>query len=247
LKQLLLALIAVAIYVQVSSETLPVPIALGVRILTIILPVFTMTTLYFGPWLRRMFHDRVESRLGCLLTPIIIYASQAILAVVLATLSTQGSVPGSALDCSLHTAWQRLWSAHDGASLERIQNAFSCCGLVSVNDMSWPRQGTTNLCPTLYHRSTACVGPWRAVVQRNAGLECAVVVACGLMQIMQLVLPLLRRASNEPQISGPYPWTTGCLVPTADDEEDEALVRDNGTADCHNGCGSLRLPVASSG
>lgn len=106
---------------------------------------------------------------------------QGVLAVVLITLSFQGFLPGERLDCSLENNWKRLWMTHDGRAIERIQDAFNCCGFKTIKDRAWPPQ--IGQCSQLYGRQSACVGSWRASMQRNSGLEFAVAVTVGILQV----------------------------------------------------------------
>ncbi|ETS78638.1 hypothetical protein PFICI_08491 [Pestalotiopsis fici W106-1] len=114
---------------------------------------------------------------------------QAIITVVLSTLYAEGLLTGPGLDCSLHNRWQQLWRNHDSQSIQRIQDAFDCCGFLSLRDMSEPHRGTdTTLCGSTYHRLTPCVGPWGRAMQRSSSLGFAVAVVVGAIQLTYIVL-----------------------------------------------------------
>lgn len=170
-------------YVAISSTNLSLPISLGTTILTILLPIIAAANAYLTPVLRRI-SQQAQSRAATLLAPATLHILQGILTIVLATLSFEGLLPGRNLNCSLEGTWQQLWRNQDGRSIERIQDAFSCCGFNSVKHMSWPRHdGRTDLCSQLYHRSSSCASSWTSAMQRNAGLDFGVAVTVGIVQV----------------------------------------------------------------
>jgi hypothetical protein len=170
-------------YVAISSNNLSLPIAFATTILTILLPVIAAANVYYTPVLQRI-SQQVQSRVATLLAPATLQILQGIITVVLATLTFQGVIPGQNLNCNLQGTWQQLWRAQDGRSIERIQDAFNCCGFNSVRDMSWPRHdGRTDLCSQMYHRSSSCAGSWTSAMQRNSGLGFGVAVAVGIVQV----------------------------------------------------------------
>lgn len=168
-------------YVQVTSSTLSLPLSTGTTVLTIILPLLAAANVFYTPYLSSFLRQKLTSSSALQqLLPVALQVLQGILTVVLATLSAEGFIPGQLLDCSLHGNWQRMYREHDGRSIERIQDSFTCCGLRTVKDMDWPRLQ----CSALYgDRHDACIGPWRAAMQRSAGLEFAVAVTVGILQV----------------------------------------------------------------
>ncbi|KAI0846646.1 hypothetical protein F5Y00DRAFT_271924 [Daldinia vernicosa] len=190
----LLALAAVAIYVQVTSSNLFLPISTGTTVLTIILPFIAAANIFYTPLLRRLFQQRVASSPTLLrFLPVTPPVLQAILTVVLATLAAEGFSSGQVIECSLERNWQRLWSAHDNRAIQRIQDTFDCCGLRSLVDRSAPN----GRCRELHDdRSDSCLVPWRATMERSAGLEFGVAVAVGIVQLIHLVLFGLRNSGS---------------------------------------------------
>ncbi|KAI0432282.1 hypothetical protein F5Y09DRAFT_339787 [Xylaria sp. FL1042] len=176
---LMLALIGIAIYVQVTSSTLSFPISTGATVLTILLPLFAIANLFFTPVLNRFPGPPILQQL---LGPAL-HVLQGGLTVVIATLAAQGFVPSQTLRCTLEGSWQHLYQNHDGRAIERIQNAFDCCGLHSVVDRTWPKRH----CGEIYDRDTSCDLPWTASMQRTSGLQFAVVVLTGIIQLAHLV------------------------------------------------------------
>ncbi|TGJ82186.1 hypothetical protein E0Z10_g6589 [Xylaria hypoxylon] len=178
---LMLALIGIAIYVQVTSSTLSLPIPTGTAVLTILLPLFAIANIFYTPVLTRLAGASIFQQL---LLPAL-HVLQGGITVIIATLAAQGFTPGQALNCALEYNWQQLWHNHDGRAIERIQNTFDCCGFHSVVDRPWP-QGQAH-CSDIYKRDTPCDAPWRASMQRTSGLQFAVAVLAGIIQLAQLV------------------------------------------------------------
>lgn len=162
-------------YVQVTSSTLSLPISTGTTVLTILLPLFAIANLFFTPVLNRLAKS---SKVQQLLLPAL-HVLQGGLTVVIATLAAQGFVPGPSLKCELDNSWQLLWHNKDWRAIERIQNAFDCCGLHSVRDRSWPVED----CQKTYGRHTSCDAPWSASMRTTSGLQFAVAVLCGIIQV----------------------------------------------------------------
>ncbi|KAI1352793.1 hypothetical protein F5Y01DRAFT_278677 [Xylaria sp. FL0043] len=176
---LMVALIGIAIYVQVTSSTLSFPISTGTTVLTILLPLFAIANLFFTPVFNRFPGPPILQQL---LLPAL-QVLQGGLTVIIATLAAQGFVPSQPLRCTLEGSWQELWRTHNGRAIERIQNAFDCCGFHSVVDRPWPRDH----CAQIYHRDTSCDAPWTASMQRTSGLQFAVAVLAGIIQLAHLV------------------------------------------------------------
>ncbi|KAI0534537.1 hypothetical protein GGR58DRAFT_482546 [Xylaria digitata] len=179
---LMVALIGIAIYVQVTSSTLSLPISTGTAVLTILLPLFAVANILYTPILTRL---TASSTFKQLLLPAS-HILQGGLAVVIATLAAQGFVPSQVLKCALEGNWQQLWRDHDGRAIERIQNTFDCCGFNSIKDRAWPRQQSQQ-CADIYQRTISCGVPWRAHMQRASGLQFAVAVVVGIIQLAHLV------------------------------------------------------------
>ncbi|KAI2777161.1 hypothetical protein F4815DRAFT_482182 [Daldinia loculata] len=226
----LLALAAVAIYVQVTSSNLSLPISTGTTVLTIILPFIAAANIFYTPLLGQLFRQRVTSSPTLLrFLPVVPPVLQAILTVVLATLAAEGFSSGQVIDCGLEGNWQRLWRAHDDRAIQRIQDTFNCCGLRSVVDRDSPR----GRCEKLHDdRSNSCLVPWRATMQRSAGLEFGVAVAIGIVQLIHLVLFGLRNSGSNSRaryirFTGPDTHE-GLLENGTADEEDGGQVEGNG-------------------
>ncbi|RYP08385.1 hypothetical protein DL764_001954 [Monosporascus ibericus] len=227
------ALTAIAIYVQVDSSVLSLPVSTGTTVLAILLPLLA-TVNFYSPVLQRVLQRRsgpFASSKGELALQAL-QLLQFALVVFLLTVSSEGFLPGGpgggTLTCGLEGAWRRLWKARDGRAIERIQDAFNCCGFNNVRDRSWPPQNTT-LCSVLYNRSTPCVRPWRATMQRDSGLEFVVAAAVGVLQLVQLVLSRLRVARN----SGAKGYRQITNRESADREE--GLVADDEDGANHTG------------
>ncbi|TRX94704.1 hypothetical protein FHL15_004476 [Xylaria flabelliformis] len=171
---LVIALIGIAIYVQVTSSTLSLPISTATTVLTILLPLFAAANVVYTPFLSRLAGSPTLQQL---LLPAL-HIIQGGLTVIIATLAAQGFAPSQTLNCALERKWQSLWHSHDGRAIERIQNAFDCCGYRSVRDRDWPDPQ----CEDIYHRHTSCNVPWGAAMQRTSGLEFTVAVIAGIIQ-----------------------------------------------------------------
>ncbi|KAI0192544.1 hypothetical protein EV127DRAFT_34890 [Xylaria flabelliformis] len=172
---LVIALIGIAIYVQVTSSTLSLPISTATTVLTILLPLFAAANVIYTPFLSRLAGSPTLQQL---LLPAL-HIIQGGLTVIIATLAAQGFAPSPTLNCALEQKWQSLWSNHDGRAIERIQNAFDCCGYRSVVDRDWPDPQ----CKDIYHRHTSCRVPWGEAMQRTSGLEFTVAVIAGIIQV----------------------------------------------------------------
>ncbi|KAI0884530.1 uncharacterized protein GGS22DRAFT_143837 [Annulohypoxylon maeteangense] len=231
---LLLASIAVAIYIQVTSSTLSLPLSTGTTVLTIILPLIAAANVFYTPLLHRFLQARVSSLATQKLLPIALQVIQGILTVVLATLSAQGFVPGKLLECSLEGNWQRLFIAKDAHAIQQIQDSFNCCGLRSTKDRDWPLHQCTD---SYKDRNSACLVPWRAAQQRTAGIEFAVVVVVGVLQLIHLALFRLRNSGGArarlgyrriTQSVGANPHEGLLENQAIDDDENDAAAGDSG-------------------
>jgi hypothetical protein len=181
--------------IHISSTTLSLPLAPGISLLTILLPVFAAANTLTYP---RLLHSaRGSLSLLQRIYPTAFQSLQAILTTALATYLLQQAFPGDAQSCHLATSWQRLFAAKDGPAIRRIQDALECCGLNSVRDRAWPfpegRSGNAGRCVERFDRHIACAGPWGHEAARNAGLELGIVLAVAVLQVCtQFVLTKLQ-------------------------------------------------------
>ena len=87
----------------------------------------------------------------------------------------------------------------DGSSIRRIQDRLECCGLNSVKDRAYPfPKSGSSTCADTYGRDLACRGPWSAALRTNAGMDFAVVVAVGLLQVCAADF-IFEMISNRPE------------------------------------------------
>jgi hypothetical protein len=111
---------------------------------------------------------------------------------VLATLAgTHISPPGS-LTCALRETWQGLFQRREDACIERIQDAFNCCGFMSTLDMPFPRQDATHgndACMVRYERDQACFEPWREEERKVAVMLLVVPMAVFLWKVRSATHP----------------------------------------------------------
>ncbi|KAI1341885.1 hypothetical protein F5Y15DRAFT_350634 [Xylariaceae sp. FL0016] len=229
---LTVVLVAIAIYVQITASSLSFPISTGTTVITILLPVFAAVNVLYGPVLDRVLSQTRSPWLQQLL-PLALQVIQGVLTVIVATLSFEGFLPGQSLDCNLENNWQRLWHNHDGRAIEHIQDAYDCCGLRSVRDRAWPRDH----CQDFYNRHSSCVVPWTSAMQRTAGLDFAVAVAVGLVQLAHIALYRLRASPGGRATRGHKRLSHGVeeanpsdrLIEDADAAGDEEEVEDNGS------------------
>ncbi|KAH7016108.1 uncharacterized protein B0I36DRAFT_336713 [Microdochium trichocladiopsis] len=194
-------LTAVAIYVQVTASYLSLPIPQPTSILVILLP-WIAAAINFCTRITNTTTNKRLSRPHAARAPIIRLARaalpmlqvfQGILTVVLATLLSQTMTQNATTGCLAQGAWQGMWSAHDRRGIERIQDAFDCCGLNSVKDRAWPRDGT---CSSLYGRNSACGKPWEAALRRGSALDLGVCLVLGFIQLWQASRFFLSRSGG---------------------------------------------------
>jgi hypothetical protein len=102
----------------------------------------------------------------------------------IAGINFQGCLPGQQLDCRLQSSWQRLWSAHDGTSIERIQDYLNCCGFNSVKHEAWPDEQ----CAVTHGRESSCRGTWSAHMKLCAGLVFGVNIATAILKVCLVVV-----------------------------------------------------------
>lgn len=94
-------------------------------------------------------------------------------------------MPSAALLCVLEGEWGARYRDEDGGAIRSVQDALSCCGLNSVRDRAYPfqRDGAPSTCADTYGRDVACRRPWAKAMQTNAGVDLAVVLAVGVLQV----------------------------------------------------------------
>lgn len=180
-----------AIYILVSSSSLSLPISLWTTIATILLPILSVTNVFYTPLFQRS-PQLAKYPFAIQLGPAALHILQGALTVILATLYFEGFQPGRYLDCNLQETWKQLWMAHNGRAIGRIQDAFSCCGFRSERHMSWPpsqssSKGSQSLCSEMNHRTISCADPWRSAMQVGSGLGFAVAALTGIFQLIFLI------------------------------------------------------------
>ncbi|KAF4467759.1 hypothetical protein FALBO_5354 [Fusarium albosuccineum] len=182
-----LVLIFLAVVVHVHSSSLSLAISPTLSILVILLPIAASLNTLFHPRLRRI--SLSSSSRTAKLAPLVLQVLQALATTILATLLFEHVLPSGTMECMLDTQWMHMFRAHDATGIRRIQDALDCCGLNSVVDRAYPFPGTSpSTCAQTYGRRTACQGPWRGALQTASGLDLAVVLTVGLMQIFNLLL-----------------------------------------------------------
>lgn len=183
LSQYLLALTALAGYALRSTHVYSLPIPDVVSALTITLPPLAGVALELVLSLNEKLAARGQLQTSRIFQVVIafflVYES------VLATLAgTHISPPGS-LTCALREKWQGLFQRHEDRCIERIQDAFNCCGFMSTRDMAFPRQDGRgpDACMVRYERDQACFEPWREEERRVAVMLLVVPIAVFLWKV----------------------------------------------------------------
>lgn len=114
-----------------------------------------------------------------------------ILSTVLATLSGTHLPSSATQTCTLDTKWQSMFSQHDGKSIQRIQDAFNCCGLHSIRDKAFPfpsKNIGVDACSKTFGRTKSCFNDWRGEEKKVAGLGLVVVFGVVLWEVCLLLL-----------------------------------------------------------
>ncbi|KAF7562409.1 hypothetical protein G7046_g1715 [Stylonectria norvegica] len=187
------ALFAIAVVVHFHSASLSLPISPALSILATLLPIIGFLNAYIHPTLLR--RSRTSPSRIHQLAPLVLQTLQALITTILATLLFEGVVPSQGLDCTLDNEWMGMFRAHDANGIRRIQDTLDCCGLNSVKDRAYPfPKGAPSTCAETYGRTTACKGPWRGAMQTTMGVDFAVMLAVGLMQIVGLFM--MREGTN---------------------------------------------------
>jgi hypothetical protein len=79
-----------------------------------------------------------------------------------------------------------MFQKHDGKSIQRIQDAFDCCGLRTPLHMAYPFPGkdvTADTCKRTFGRNESCFGAWRGEERTVAGLMLMVVLLVALWKV----------------------------------------------------------------
>ncbi|KAK0751373.1 hypothetical protein B0T18DRAFT_485975 [Schizothecium vesticola] len=190
---LILALAGVAFYEHQKSVSLSLPVSPVLTVLTILLPLLAALHAFFHPSLLALSRATAASPIQKLL-PTLLQALQLILTTILATLLASDAIPSPVRDCLLETRWKGFWTGHDADSIRRVQDALNCCGFNSMKDRAWPfphgapEDGAGENCAEKFGRTVACREPWKRAMQGGAGLDGAVVVAVGLLQVLSWVM-----------------------------------------------------------
>lgn len=189
--QYLTGLTILAAYALHSSHVFSLPIPDLICALTLALPplagVGLETVLSINQHLTRKGEVQESRILQVTVVAFIVYEA------VLATLAGVHVSPEGSLNCALKERWTRLFSAKDAVSIEIIQDAFHCCGLLSAKDMAWPfpdKTHSSDACMVRYDRTKGCMEPWRAEEQKVAIMLLVVPVAVFLWKVRMLRGPL---------------------------------------------------------
>ncbi|KAK4197068.1 hypothetical protein QBC40DRAFT_309341 [Triangularia verruculosa] len=181
---LITSLTGLAIYEHHTSITLSLPLSPTLTILTLLLPLLSLFTTSITSF--STHHNRKP------LLPLLTHALQFTLTLILTTLLTS-ALTTPFTPCHLQTTWRTLWTSHNAPAIRRIQDALNCCGFRSTKDMSWPfpssgNTGDAGSCEKQFNRHVPCADPWGEQLAKTAGVDLAVVVVVGLVQVVTLVL-----------------------------------------------------------
>ncbi|KAK6580688.1 hypothetical protein PZA11_006924 [Diplocarpon coronariae] len=207
---LLLALTAIAGYAHSQIRSLSIPIPPALALCTVVLPIITGLSAQSAYSLVRRAANAEPYRLRIPLIAVI--GIQLICETIIATLALTHILPASALDCGLQSKWLHLHRVKDADAIRAIQDSFSCCGLHTVRDHSWPFSEPPT-CASVYHRSRSCIGAWRKAEQSQAGLLLLVAVAVFIIKVLLLISLL----TNAPFTQ----WASHFRHPGAHSEEAE--------------------------
>ncbi|EMC95456.1 hypothetical protein BAUCODRAFT_542127 [Baudoinia panamericana UAMH 10762] len=184
------ALTALAAYALHSAHVYSLPIADIIAGLCVALPplagIALEAVIAFNEGLAAKGHLQTSRVVQITIVAFLIFET------VLATLAgTHISPPGS-LDCALREQWQSLFRARDAETIQKIQDAFQCCGLNSPKDMAYPFPGNghnADACMVRYERTTACIEPWRDEERKVAIMLLIVPLAVFVWKIAILLSP----------------------------------------------------------
>ncbi|KAL2128504.1 hypothetical protein VTI74DRAFT_9104 [Chaetomium olivicolor] len=191
----ILALVGIAIYEHITTTTLSLPVSPAITILTILLPLLSPFTTLATP---HLFHFRNHKRTSRQsnnvpsLPPLLLHLFQLLLTTVLATLFTTPLTSPSTTRCLLESKWRSLWTAHNAPAIRAVQDALSCCGFRSTQDMAWPFPSRTHpstaTCETQFRRHDPCLPGWVGELRRVLVGEIGVVICVGVIQVVSVVL-----------------------------------------------------------
>jgi len=162
-------LVAFAIYAIARTSYFSLPTSIFAQALAILLPLLSYSTVLLS--LRSSTKPRLKSAVTITLYLI------PLLSAILATLSFADLRPES-LQCFMRDHWQLLWSTRDGTTMQRIQDAFNCCGFGNTHDQAWPRRDpehqTEHRCEIDTGRRTSCRTPWMDEERTALGLTATI-------------------------------------------------------------------------
>lgn len=134
-----------------------------------------------------------------------------ILSTVLATLNGTYITSSPTQTCALDTKWQSMFSRHDGKAIQRIQDAFECCGLHSVLDKAFPfpsKNVGVDACTKTFGREKSCLNDWSGEERRVAGLGLVVILGVVVWEVRYYLLPFL----SPFQILSLLPSSFPCII-----------------------------------
>lgn len=165
-------------YSQIRFLYLPIPQALG--LFTVVLPLITgISTQGVHTLTRRSSSNRnyqLTIPLFALIGFLLIYDT------IIVTLSLTYVLPPSSLICGLKDRWQDLYGHKNKDAIKTIQDAYNCCGFLTVKDRAWPF-GNPSVCGETFGRSNSCMKAWRKAEQTNAGLFALVTVVVFIIKV----------------------------------------------------------------
>ena len=189
--QYLLALVFIAAYALHSSHYYALPIPNILSGLAVALPplagIALETVISLNEGLAAKNQLSQSSYFLYVISFLLIYES------VLAALAGTHLAPVGGLNCPLGERWQSLFSAKSNR-IQAIQDAFSCCGFRSLEDMAFPfpdaRHGA-DTCEVRYERDIRCLEPWREEERKVAIMLLVIPIAVFVWKVGQPCLPLL--------------------------------------------------------
>jgi hypothetical protein len=96
-----------------------------------------------------------------------------------------------------------LFRHKNADAIQKIQDAFRCCGFANSHDMAWPfpdRTHNQHACETAFGRNSGCLAAWKAEEQQIAGLLMAVV---GMVFVWQVRSTLARSVLDGLKLARP--------------------------------------------
>ncbi|KAH6618764.1 hypothetical protein C7974DRAFT_317695, partial [Boeremia exigua] len=187
-------------YAASRANRLSVPIAETLIGFVTALPVISGILLECGYDLTRRKERRAHMQRGEIQRPPFVIVANFIIFIystVVITLLGTHAAPPSQLNCGLRQQWQSLFRLKDATSIKAIQNQYNCCGFASPTDMAWPFPSASHHadeCKTLFDRTSACLGPWKAEEQHIAGLLMGVVGLVAVWAFAIVAVPTQRES-----------------------------------------------------